>query len=162
MCQFFVVNEYDAHLSFHCVQLNKGRLRCTEIIWKYEIISDVSCQKQRNHAKLTRTALVWFFVISLTYSGHWNKTCVHCSPQKLFFIFLTLILRYQRLNKFLKSTTTLSPFFHFVWCLECILAMFQCFFNSVVAAYFHLATSSVKITCWYVYTVKLEIHTWLK
>ena len=24
-----VVNECDAHLSFHCVKLNKGRLRCT-------------------------------------------------------------------------------------------------------------------------------------
>ena len=32
MSSFLVVNEYDAHLSFHCVQLNKGRLRCTEII----------------------------------------------------------------------------------------------------------------------------------
>ena len=29
---FLIVNEYDAHLSFHCVKLNKGRLRCTEII----------------------------------------------------------------------------------------------------------------------------------
>ena len=36
--------------------------------------------------------------------------------------------------------------------------------NSVVAAYMyvHLATSSVTITCWYVYTAKLEIHTQLK
>ena len=39
-----VVNEYDAHLSFHCVKLNKGRLRCTEISWKDELISDVSYQ----------------------------------------------------------------------------------------------------------------------
>ena len=29
---FLIVNEYDAHLSFHCVKLYKGRLRCTEII----------------------------------------------------------------------------------------------------------------------------------
>ena len=32
------------------------------------------------------------------------------------------------------------------------------FLNSVVAAYVHLATSSVKITCWYVNAAKLEIH----
>ena len=32
VCQVLVVNEYDAHLAFHCVKLNKGRLRCTEII----------------------------------------------------------------------------------------------------------------------------------
>ena len=29
---FWVVNEYVAHLTFQCVKLNKGRLRCTEII----------------------------------------------------------------------------------------------------------------------------------
>ena len=29
---FLVVNEYDAHLSFHCIKLNKDRLRCSEII----------------------------------------------------------------------------------------------------------------------------------
>ena len=38
----FQVNEYDAHLSFHCVKLNNGRLRCIVIIWKAELISDVS------------------------------------------------------------------------------------------------------------------------
>ena len=41
---FLVVDEYDAHLSFHCVKLNKDRLRCTEIIWKAELISDASYQ----------------------------------------------------------------------------------------------------------------------
>ena len=46
MCvNFLVVNEYGAHLSVHCVKLNKGRLRCTEIICKDELISDVSYQK---------------------------------------------------------------------------------------------------------------------
>ena len=34
--------------------------------------------------------------------------------------------------------------------------------NSVTAAYIHLATSSVTITFWYVYTAKLEIHSRLK
>ena len=34
--------------------------------------------------------------------------------------------------------------------------------NSVAAAYVHLSTSSVTITCWYVYTAKLHIHTRLK
>ena len=29
---FLGVNEYDAHLSFNCEKLNKGGLRCTEII----------------------------------------------------------------------------------------------------------------------------------
>ena len=43
-----VVNEYDAHLSFHCVKLNKGSRRCSEIIWKDELISDVSYQTSRN------------------------------------------------------------------------------------------------------------------
>ena len=33
LCVIFLeVNEYDAHLSFQCVKLNKGKLRCTEII----------------------------------------------------------------------------------------------------------------------------------
>ena len=32
VCQYLVVNQYDAHLSFHCVKLNKCRLRCTKII----------------------------------------------------------------------------------------------------------------------------------
>ena len=36
------------------------------------------------------------------------------------------------------------------------------FLNSVVAAYVHLATSSVKIACLYVYTANPEIHTRLK
>ena len=116
MCQFLVVNEYDVHLYFHCVKLNKGRLRCTEIICKYELISDVSfktslnpeiqfSQEQRNHAKFTRNALVWFFAFSLTYSWHWNKPCVHCSTQSPIFIFLTSILRYmyQRFMSFYKA-----------------------------------------------------------
>ena len=34
--------------------------------------------------------------------------------------------------------------------------------NSVIAAYVHLATSSITIICWYVYTTKLKIHTRLK
>ena len=41
---FLVVNECDAHLFLHWVKLNKGRLRCIEIIWKDEVISDVSYQ----------------------------------------------------------------------------------------------------------------------
>ena len=41
---FLVLNEYDAHLSFHSVKLNNDRLRCTGIIWKAELISDVSYQ----------------------------------------------------------------------------------------------------------------------
>ena len=41
---FLVVNKYNAHVSFPWVKLNKDRLRCTEIIWKAELISDVSYQ----------------------------------------------------------------------------------------------------------------------
>ena len=41
---FLVVNEYDAHFCFHCVKLNNGKLRCTEIIWKAELVLDVSYQ----------------------------------------------------------------------------------------------------------------------
>ena len=40
----YLTSEYVAHLSFHYVKFNKGRLRCTEIICKYELISDVSYQ----------------------------------------------------------------------------------------------------------------------
>ena len=29
---FLVINEYDAHLSFHCVKLNKFRRRCIRFI----------------------------------------------------------------------------------------------------------------------------------
>ena len=65
---FLVVNEYNAHLSSHCVKLNKSRQKCTEIIWKDELISDVRYQKvtlplksilqeQRNHEKFTRNSL---------------------------------------------------------------------------------------------------------
>ena len=41
---FLVVNEYDAHLSFLCVKLIYGRLRCTEIIWMDGLISYFSDQ----------------------------------------------------------------------------------------------------------------------
>ena len=41
---FLVVNEYNAHLPFHYVKLNNGKLRCTEIIKTAELISDVSYQ----------------------------------------------------------------------------------------------------------------------
>ena len=100
-------------------------------------------------------------VISLTSSGHSNKACIHCSTQKHIFIFLTSILSYQRFMRFKKDC-------HFIIFFSlCI--MFGMYFdyvsvllNSVAAAYVHLATSMVTITCWYVYTAKLEIHTRLK
>ena len=72
---FLVVNEYDVHLSFHCIKLNKDRPRSTEIIRKYELISDVSYQNvtqpQKSIFHKTKeimqnspeTAFVWFFVI---------------------------------------------------------------------------------------------------
>ena len=107
------------------------------------------------------TALVWFFVMSLTYSGHWNKTYVHCLTQKPIFILLTSILRYQRFMSFQKALP-LYQLFSVCMMIGMHFDNVSVFLNSVVAPYVHLATSSVKITCWYVYTAKPEIYTRLK
>ena len=155
MCHFLVVNECDAHLSFHCVKSNKGRLRCTEIIWKYELISAIKTSRNPENQfsqehKITQnspeTALVWFFVISLTYSGHWNKTCVHCSTQKPFFIFLTSFYVISVLWAFKKYCHFIN-FFSFCMMFGMHFDNVSVFLNSVVAVSIHLATSSVRITC---------------
>ena len=58
------------------------------------------------------TALVWFFVISLTSSWHSNKACKHCSTQKPIFIFLTsFFISFSAFNELLKITATLFIFF---------------------------------------------------
>ena len=69
-----------------------------------------------------------------------------CSTQKPFFMSLTSILRYQLFYELLKRTATLSTFL--------LSMMFGMHFdnvsgllNSVAAAYAHLATPSVTITC---------------
>ena len=109
----------------------------------------------------SEASLVRFFVISLSSSWHSNKACQHCSTQKPIFIFLT-------------SFISLSAFYvlfekhcHFIIFSLCM--MFGMHFdndsvllNSVATAYVHLATSSVTMTCWFVYTAKLEIHTRFK
>ena len=128
---FLEVYEYGAHLSFHCVKMDNYRLRCTDIIWKDELISDVSYQNFKwslksilQNKEITQnspeSSLVWFSVILLTSSGHSNKACVHCSTQKPIFIFLSSILRYQRFMSLLKHCYFVNSF-HSAWCFECIL-----------------------------------------
>ena len=56
------------------------------------------------------TAYVCLFVISLTSSGHSNKSCNHFSTQKAIFIFLTSFFSFSALYEFLKSTATLLTF----------------------------------------------------
>ena len=114
------------------------------------------CKNKEITQKSPETALVWFFVISLT-SGHSNNACMHCSTQKPIFNFLTSILRYQRFMSFLKALPLYRLF---------ILGMkfgmhfdnVSVLLNSVAVAYAHLASTSVTNTCWYVFTAKLEIH----
>ena len=65
------------------------------------------------------TALVWIFVISLTYSGHWNKTCVHCSSHKPIFIFLTSILRYHRFMRYITNNMIVFRIFYLNICSVC-------------------------------------------
>ena len=106
------------------------------------------------------TALVWFFVISLT-SWHSNKACKHCSTQKPIYYFLNVNFF---VFSFLWTFKKYCHFINFFTLYDVCIAFWLCFspFESIAAAYVHLATSSVTMTCWYVYTAKLEIHTQLK
>ena len=107
------------------------------------------------------TALVWFFVISLTSSGQSNKVYRHCSTQKHIFHFLNVNFTLLAFYELLKAMPLYQPF--------SLCMMFAMHFdnvsvllNSVATTYVHLETSSITITCWYGYTAKLEIHTRLK
>ena len=78
-----------------------------------------------------------------------------------YFHFLNVNFKLSAFYELLIRTATLSTF--------SLSIMFGMHFDnvsvllkSVAAAYVHLATSSVTITCWYVHTAKLEIHTRLK
>ena len=120
------------------------------------------CKKKQITQNSPDTALVWFSVISLTSSGHSNKACMHCSTQKSIFICLASTLRYQRFFWAFDRHCHFINFFP-----PCM--MFGMHFDndsfllkSVAAACVHLSTSSVTITCRYVFTAKLEIHTWIK
>ena len=70
------------------------------------------------------TALVWFFVISLKYSRHLNKACMHHSTRKAFFLFLNVNFTLSAFYELLKSAATLYTFFTWfdVWNAFC-----QCF-----------------------------------
>ena len=79
------------------------------------------------------------------------------SNLKAYFHFLNVNISLSAFYELLKSTATLSTF--------SLCMMFRMHFdnvsvllNSVAAAYVHLATSSVTMTCCYVHTAKLEIH----
>ena len=118
------------------------------------------CKNKEITQNSPETALVWFFVISLTSSGHSKKYACNDQPKRLFSFFAS-ILRYQCFMSFYKTL----PFYQ----LLSLFMMFEMHFdnvsvllNYVATTYVHLETSSVTITCWYVYTGKLEIHTWLK
>ena len=77
---------------------------------------------------------------------------------KAYFHFFTSFLRYRHFMSFYKALSLNQPF-----SLCMIFGMHfendSALMNSVAAAYVHLATPSVTITCWYKYTAKLEIHT---
>ena len=154
----------------HCVKLNKGRLRCTEIIWKDELISDVSyqlkrkrnpwnqfLQEQRNHAKFTRKrfSVILCFFIDIFLAFKYSMQLLF-NP-KAYFHFLNINFSLSVFSELLKSTATFSTFFSLydVWHFDNVSVLL----NSVAATYVHLATSNVTKTCWYVFTAKLEIHT---
>ena len=77
---------------------------------------------------------------------------------KAYFHFLNINFTLSAFYELLKSAATLSTF-SFCMMFGMHFDNVSVFLNSIVAAYVHLATSSVKITCWYVYAAKLEIHT---
>ena len=80
---------------------------------------------------------------------------------KAYFHFLSVNFTLSAFDELLKSAATVSTF-----SLSMMVGMHfdnvSVILNSVAAAYVHLVTSSVTITCSYVYTAKLEIHTRLK
>ena len=116
------------------------------------------CKTKKSRKIHHKTALVWFFVISLTSSGHSSKACIHCSTQKHIFIFLR---QYYVISVFwaFKKDCNFINFFSLCIMFGMHFNNFSVLLNSVAAAYVHLATSSVTITCWYVHAAKLEIHT---
>ena len=66
---------------------------------------------------------------------------------KAYFHFLNVNFTLSAFYELLKSTATLSTFFSFCMMFGMHFYNVSVFLNSVVAAYVHLATSSVKITC---------------
>ena len=136
VCQFFGRKWIWCTLVF---PLRKVEQRQTKMHWDYLkrwtnfrrqlSKSDVTpkinfCKNKEIRQNSPETALVWFFVISLTSSGHSNKSCMHWSTQKPIFIFWTSILRYQRFMSFKKALPLYQLFFtlYDVWN-----AFWQCF-----------------------------------
>ena len=102
---FLVVNEYTL-----VSPLRKVEQRYTKMLWDYSkswtnfrrklskrhITPKINFRRNKKSSQNSpETALVWFFVISLTSSERPNNAYTHCSTQKPIFIFLTSILRYQ-------------------------------------------------------------------
>ena len=169
MCQFLVVNEYYVHLSFHCVKLNKGRLRCN---WDYlKIWTNFRRQLSKRHVtpkinfhknkEITQnspeTALVWFFVIFIDIFWALKLNMLALFNPKAYFHFLNVNFTLSAFYELLKRTATLSTFFSFFMMFWMHYDNVSVFLNAVVATYVHLATSSVKVTCWYVYTVTASL-----
>ena len=117
------------------------------------------CKNIKIMQNSTETALLWFFVISLTSSGHLNKACMHCSTQKP--IFLTSSLRYNSVLWAFKKHCHLSTLFTFydIWN-----AVWQCFSPFEPRSCRLRPFSDVKHYNYtlIVYTAKLEIHTRFK
>ena len=81
---------------------------------------------------------------------------------KACFQFLNVNFSLSAFHELLKSTATLSTFFSLCMMFGMHFDNISVLLNSVAAAYVHLATLSVTMTCRYVNTAKLEIHTQLK
>ena len=81
--------------------------------------------------------------------------------QKAYFHFFASILRYQRFMS-LQKGLPLFQLFTLCTMFGMHIDNISVLLNSVAAAYIHLTTPCVTITCWYVHTKKLEIHTRLK
>ena len=66
---------------------------------------------------------------------------------KTYFHFLNVNFTFSAFYELLKSTATLLTFFSFCMMFGMHFDNVSAFLSSVVAAYVHLATPSVKITC---------------
>ena len=119
------------------------------------------CKNKESTQNSPETALVWLFVISLTSSGHSYKACMHLSTKSLFLLTKRQLYVISVLWAF-KWHCHFINFFSLCMMLGMYFDNVSVLLNSIAAACINLATSSVTITCWYVYTANLEIHMRLK
>ena len=80
---------------------------------------------------------------------------MHCSTQNPIFTFLKSNFRYQH-NMSFKIALALFQLFFTLYDVGMRFDNVSVILNFVAAAYVHLATSSVTITCRYVYSAKRE------